>query len=82
MGPTALEPSHDYRLNSWLGQQEDRNTSVIYQCDSSATAWTQKCLRHADLVLVLALSTHGPEITAAEKELESLAVARRIRWSS
>ena len=79
LGPTALEPNHDYRLNSWLGQQEDRNSSVIYQCDPTATTWTQKCLRHADLVLVVALASHGPEVTAAERELEALPVARRIR---
>ena len=79
LGPTALEPAHDYRLNSWLGQQEDRNHSVIYQCDSTATPWTQKCLRHADLVLVVAQASHGPEVTAVEKELDSLSVARRIR---
>jgi lysophospholipid hydrolase len=79
LGPTALKPANDYRLNSWLGQQEDRNSSVIYQCDPTATPWTQKCLRHADLVLVLALASHGPEVTKAERELEALPVARRIR---
>ena len=52
---------------------------MIYQCDPTATSWTQKCLRHADLVLVLAQASHGPEVTAVEKELEALSVARRIR---
>ena len=79
LGATALEPSHEYRLNSWLGQQEDHNSSVIYQCDPTTTPWTQKCLRHADLVLVVTLASHGPEITLAERELETLPVARRIR---
>ena len=77
LGQTALDGEHDYRINSWLDQQEDRHSCVIYQCDSTVTAWTKKCLRHADLVLVLANAEDGAEVTETEKEFESL--ARRIR---
>ena len=77
LGASCLQRAHEYRLNSWLAQQEDRHSSVIYQCDPTATQWTKKCLRHADIVLVVALASHSPEITESEKELETH--ARRIR---
>jgi lysophospholipid hydrolase len=77
LGQTALDGGHDYRLNSWLDQQEDRHSCVIYQCDATVTEWTKKCLRHADLVLVLASAGEGAEVTNTEKDFESL--ARRIR---
>ena len=77
LGKSALTGGHDYRINSWLGQQEDRHQCVIYQCDSSATEWTKKCLRHADIVLVLCLASESSEVTSTERELESM--CRRIR---
>ena len=86
LGKSCLKKNQEYRLNSWLGQQEDRHSCVIYQCDPTATEWTKKCLRHADIVLVLALASDTAEITESEKELETH--ARRIRkelvllWSS
>ena len=73
----CLQRNQEYRLNSWLGQQEDRHNCVIYQCDHTATEWTKKCLRHADIVLVLALAEDSPEMTDSERELETN--ARRIR---
>jgi len=77
LGQTALDGGHDYRLNSWLGQQDDRHSCVIYQCDPTVTEWTKKCLRHADLVLVLAAAGDGAEVTETEREFEGL--AKRIR---
>ena len=77
LGKSCLTGGHDYRINAWLGQQEDRHKSVIYQCDSSTTEWTKKCLRHADIVLVLALASESPEITDSERDLENN--AKRIR---
>ena len=78
LGKSALTgENQDYRLNSWLGQQEDRHSCVILQCDPSVTRWTRKCLRHADIVLVVALAAAGPVLSDTERELESL--ARRVR---
>ena len=81
LGRSCLTGGHDYRINAWLGQQEDRHGCVIYQCDATMTEWTRKCLRHADIVLVLALAGPGgeaaAEMTETEKDLE--AAAKRIR---
>ena len=76
-GPTALEPNHEFRLNSWLGQQEDRHKVVIYQCDQDMSQWTMRCLRQADVIFDLVLASDDPEVTSEEKELEF--AAKRVR---
>jgi len=45
LGSTALDPVNDYRLSSWLGQQEDVHRMVLYECDRRLTPWTQRCIR-------------------------------------
>ena len=73
-------------FNAHLCFKEDRHSCVIYQCDDTTTEWTKKCLRHADIVLVLAMASEPPEITDTERDLENH--AKRIRkelvllWSS
>ena len=36
---------HEYRLSSWLGQQEDLHRLVVYQADHYMSAWTKRCIR-------------------------------------
>jgi len=77
LGPTALDAGHEYRLTAWLSQREDRNSTVIYQCDTTCSTWTKKCLRYADDIFVLALAAEGPAVTSAERDLEQM--SKRIR---
>lgn len=49
-GATNFESIHDYRLISWLGQQEDTNRIVLYQADYDMSPWTQRCIRQASAV--------------------------------
>jgi len=51
LGSTALDPVNDYRLSSWLGQQEDVHRMVLYECDRRLTPWTQRCIRQVWYVL-------------------------------
>lgn len=44
-GPSAFEQSNEYRLSSWLGQQEDQHRMVLYQCDNIFSTWTKRCIR-------------------------------------
>lgn len=78
-GQDVFHSRFEYRLNGWLNQQEDRHESVIYQCDATATsAWTRKCFRHADVILILADGgAKEAAVTAVEKEIEAL--TKRIR---
>jgi len=45
LGASALDPVNDYRLSSWLSQQEDVHRMVLYECDRRLTPWTQRCIR-------------------------------------
>lgn len=64
---------HEYRLSSWLGQQEDMHRIVLYQSDGTLTPWTQRCIRQADCILIVGLGEQEP--TVGEVRLP-----RRGRW--
>lgn len=53
---------HEYRLSSWLGQQEDIHRIVVYQSDSTLTPWTQRCIRQADCILIVGLGEQEPTV--------------------
>lgn len=58
-----LFPSvHEYRLSSWLGQQEDIHRIVLYQTDVSLTPWTQRCIRQADCIIIVGLGEQDPAV--------------------
>jgi lysophospholipid hydrolase len=55
LGVTIMDPNNEYRLSSWLAQQEDKHKVALYQCDPNFTQWTQRCVRQADCILIVAL---------------------------
>ncbi|GAB1286039.1 Patatin-like phospholipase domain-containing protein 7 [Apodemus speciosus] len=74
LGSAALDSIHEYRLSSWLGQQEDIHRIVLYQADSTLTPWTQRCIRQADCILIVGLGEQEPAVGELEQMLESTAV--------
>ncbi|XP_068020276.1 LOW QUALITY PROTEIN: patatin-like phospholipase domain-containing protein 7 [Melanerpes formicivorus] len=62
LGSAALDSIHEYRLTSWLGQQEDIHRIVLYQADSSLTPWTQRSIRQADCILIVGLGDQEPTV--------------------
>ncbi|RXN32044.1 patatin-like phospholipase domain-containing 7 [Labeo rohita] len=74
LGIAALDSVHEYRLSSWLGQQEDIHRIVLYQSDSSLTPWTQRCIRQADCIIIVGLGEQEPTVGELERMLESSAV--------
>jgi NTE family protein len=44
----------DRRLLSWLSEREHQRAYLVYLADEGNTAWTRRCLRQADRVLVAA----------------------------
>ncbi|XP_043205686.1 neuropathy target esterase sws-like isoform X1 [Amphibalanus amphitrite] len=74
LGTSILEPSNDHRLIAWLAQQEDQHQVTLYLCDNELTPWTQRCIRQADCILIVALAERGPSVGKIEKQLETLAV--------
>uniref|UniRef100_A0A3P8ZU33 lysophospholipase n=1 Tax=Esox lucius TaxID=8010 RepID=A0A3P8ZU33_ESOLU len=65
---------HEYRLSSWLGQQEDIHRIVLYQTDYTLTPWTQRCIRQADCILIVGLGEQDPAVGELERMLEGSAV--------
>jgi lysophospholipid hydrolase len=62
LGSSILDPNNEYRLTSWLAQQEDQHKIALYQCDMNFTPWTQRCVRQADCILIVGLADKGPDI--------------------
>lgn len=60
----------DFRLMHWLNLQEDTYPLIIYECDTSITSWTRRCLRQADAILFVANGDQKP----LEQSLVSLFV--------
>ncbi|XP_037936421.1 neuropathy target esterase sws isoform X1 [Teleopsis dalmanni] len=74
LGLNIFESNNEYRLTSWLAQQEDANIITLYQCDSSLSAWTQRCMRQADVILIVGLGDRTPAVGKFEREIDRLAM--------
>ncbi|XP_047448078.1 patatin-like phospholipase domain-containing protein 7 [Mugil cephalus] len=74
LGSAALDSVHEYRLSSWLGQQEDIHRIVLYQSDPGLTPWTQRCIRQADCIIIVGLGEQEPTVGELERMLEGSSV--------
>lgn len=54
------------RIASWLDEQETRHRFVVLEADPGETAWTARCVRQADRVLVVGRSGDDPTPGRAE----------------
>ncbi|XKL67411.1 hypothetical protein PGB90_002902 [Kerria lacca] len=73
-GTSIMDANNEYRLISWLAQQEDQYKITLYQCDNTFTLWTQRCVRQADCILIVGLGKNPPSICKVETEIEKLAI--------
>lgn len=62
----AFNPVGELKLSSWLEEQEEKNRIVLYKADQVGTPWTQRCVRQADCILLLAPS----HLDIAEGDIE------------
>ena len=77
---TAQLPEHDPRsttLVAWLNQHESRQHIIIYEADAEPTEWTERCLRQADHVVLVADAAENPSPAPVEKLLVSGPVGPR-----
>jgi len=65
-------------LVGWLSQQEAEHCSVVYQAGSSWSAWTQRCLRQADRIVLLGAASDAPAVGAVEEQLWRSGVHARV----
>lgn len=71
------DPQNDYFV-FWLNQQEASHDYVVYEADVEPTAWTRRCIRQADLVLIVGMADGSPELGAIETGLLAAADKQAI----
>ncbi len=60
-----------FRLTQWLIEQENAHRFMVFQTESAWSGWTQRCLRHADHILIVADAAADPAAGGLEQRLES-----------
>jgi predicted acylesterase/phospholipase RssA/CRP-like cAMP-binding protein len=64
LGAGVADAAYDYPLNhralQWLGEQEEHYDHVIFECDDAPSAWSERCLRQADVVMFAAAADADP----------------------
>ena len=61
----------DIRLRTWLAELESKTDFVVYQADFEPTAWTRRCIRQADMILIVGKVGAAPVPGAIESTLLS-----------
>ena len=91
LGRHAFSRIGKLKLLSWLTEQEERVRLVLYVADTGPNSpWTQRCIRQADCILLVALGDTSPAVgdyerillntkTTARKELVLLHADRSIQ---
>ncbi len=69
IGGGEEEEAAGIRLTAWLDQQESQYRFLVYEADASTSAWTRRCLRQADEVILVAHADADPAPGALEKSL-------------
>jgi len=76
LGTAGAAHAHDrdggvVPLVEWLAARELEHRYVVYQADDGLTPWTERCVRQADHIVIVADAAAGPGLG----EVESLVVA-------
>jgi lysophospholipid hydrolase len=78
LGPAAFD-QYEYQLTSYLGTMEEVHRLVMYQCDDKVNAWTRRCIRQADAVLIVAKADSKPQVGELEREIETMLLGRSLK---
>lgn len=66
---TPPDAPASFSLVRWLNEQEAGHSYVVYEADPSASQWTERCLRQADRVLLVADAGDEPTPGPLEQAL-------------
>jgi predicted acylesterase/phospholipase RssA/CRP-like cAMP-binding protein len=67
------------RLAAWFGAHETGVDAVVYAASPQADAWTDACVRQADLVLLVGAAREDPVPRSVEQNIEARRSSVRIR---
>ena len=59
----------DRRVVHWVCEQERRYRFILYEADPTYTAWTRRCVRMADRILIVARASADPSLNEGERLL-------------
>ena len=65
------------RLVQWLNGRESKFDQLLFQADQPWSRWSERCIRQADRVIVVANASGRPELEAVQKRLAKFP----IPWS-
>lgn len=74
---TARGDPDDARVVAWLSEQEAEHAHVVYEADAAPSAWTSRCLRQADRIVLLALADADPAPGAIERQIGAMGAEGR-----
>lgn len=57
-------PEHG-RIAEWVNAQEADHAVILYEADAAPSAWTRRCLRQADRIVVVARGDRAPDLEPA-----------------
>jgi NTE family protein/lysophospholipid hydrolase len=58
--------SRNHAIVSWLNEQESKYRFLLYEVDPAPSAWTSRCIRQADRVLLVADAGGTPDLGPVE----------------
>jgi predicted acylesterase/phospholipase RssA/CRP-like cAMP-binding protein len=64
-------------LAAWLTEQETRYRHILYVADSTWSAWTERCVRQADRLLIVGQGHRSPTPGPVERAIRSLGITTR-----
>ena len=62
------------RFVFWLNEQEATHEYVVYEADYELTSWTERCIRQADMVLIVGQAHASPQLSDIELRLKRDAI--------
>lgn len=74
---TTLDDPTNLVLAGWLSEQEKVYRYILYVADPVWSAWTERCVRQADRLLVVAWASAVPTPGSVEVNIQSLGAAAR-----
>ncbi len=69
VSPTSSDEARNLLLSTWLDEEELCHDALLYETERLTDAWTERCIRQADVVLMLAPFGESPELHADEHRL-------------
>jgi len=72
----------DAQLVNWLGEQETEYRYLLYEADSTLTAWTRRAFRQADHLLIIGHGNRDPSMGEVELALKDQIDQRTARRQS